>query len=303
MIGQDFSFLIRDTEYREKRRIIARSTYRTGHWRGEVEIARKDGTTADALLSSAKIIDEHGKPIGFVCSFKGLTDTRAMQHKMLQSEKLATLGQMAAGVAHEIRNPLGSIKMSLRLLRDERRGAEEVEVVEHIRDAVGSMEVIVNELLDYTREIALQMDDYDVSRIVQGAVFGMEEDWRRKGVEVSVVAGDGACTATVDGIRIKQVVTNIVKNAVEAVPPGTGRVEVRIEGSDNGPGMPRADRDKVFQPFYTTKAQGVGLGMPIVKRLVELHGGEVRVTSETGKGTVVSVKLPKVPFGSGGAGR
>ncbi|MGE5753447.1 MAG: ATP-binding protein [Deltaproteobacteria bacterium] len=312
MIGQDFSFLIRDTEYREKRRIIARSTYRTGHWRGEVEIARKDGTTADALLSSAKIIDEHGKPIGFVCSFKDLTDTKAMQHKMLQSEKLATLGQMAAGVAHEIRNPLGSIKMSLRLLRDEKRGAEEVEVVEHIRDAVGSMEVIVNELLDYTREIALQMDDYDVTRIVQGAVFGMEEDWKRKGVEVSVVVGDGACTATVDGIRIKQVITNIVKNAVEAAPHGSGKVEVRIEGrdgfvrlevSDNGPGMRQAERDKVFQPFYTTKAQGVGLGMPIVKRLVELHGGEVRVTSETGKGTVVSVRLPKVPFGPGGAGR
>jgi PAS domain S-box-containing protein len=312
MIGQDFNLLIRDTEYREKRRIIARSTYRTGHWRGEVEILRKDGTAADALLSTAKIIDERGKPIGFVSSFKDLTETKAMQHKMLQSEKLASLGQMAAGVAHEIRNPLGSIKMSLRLLRDELRDAEEVETVEHIRDAVGSMEVIVNELLDYTREIALQMDEYDVSRIVRSAVFGMEEDWKRKGVEVTVADGGGSCSATVDGIRIKQVVTNIVKNAVEAAPAGAGRVEVRVSGkdgfvhlavADDGPGMRPDELAKVFQPFYTTKAQGVGLGMPIVKRLVELHGGEVRVASEAGKGTSVTVKLPRFPFGAGGGGR
>jgi PAS domain S-box-containing protein len=101
MIGQDFNLLIRDTEYREKRRIIARSTYRTGHWRGEVEILRKDGTAADALLSTAKIIDERGKPIGFVSSFKDLTESKAMQHKMLQREA-GLLGQMAAGW-HEIR--------------------------------------------------------------------------------------------------------------------------------------------------------------------------------------------------------
>jgi signal transduction histidine kinase len=174
------------------------------------------------------------------------------------------------------------------------------------------MEVIVNELLDYTREIALQMDDYDVSRIVRSAVFGMEEDWKRKGVEVTVTDGGGTCSATVDGIRIKQVVTNIVKNAVEAAPAGGGRVEVRISGkdgfvhlevADDGPGMHPDELSKVFQPFYTTKAQGVGLGMPIVKRLVELHGGEVRVASEAGKGTAVTVKLPRFPFGAGGGGR
>jgi PAS domain S-box-containing protein len=309
MIGQDFNLLIRDTEYREKRRIIARSTYRTGFWRGEVEIIRKDGTVADALLSTAKIIDARGKPMGFVSSFKDLTEIKAMQNRMSQSEKLASLGQMAAGVAHEIRNPLGSIKMSLRLLKDELRGAEEADVVEHIRDAVGSMEVIVNELLDYTREITLQMDEFDVRGIAQSAVYGLEEDWKRKGVEVEVKGAEGPVTATVDGVRIKQVITNIVKNAVDASPPGEGRVGVHVAGKDgfvylsvedNGHGMNAGEVEKVFQPFYTTKAQGVGLGMPIVKRLVELHGGEVRVSSSEGKGTSVSVRLPRQPFGAGG---
>ncbi len=309
MIGQDFNFLIRDTQYREKRRIIARSTYRTGRWRGEVEILRKDGTAA-ALLSTAKIIDDRGKPIGFVSSFKDLTEIKEMQNKMIQSEKLASLGQMAAGVAHEIRNPLGSMKMSLRLLRDELRSRDSTEIVEHIRQAVGSMEVIVNELLDYTREISLQTDEYDMARIVRTVVADLEEDGRRRGVTVEIAGG--ACTATVDGVRIKQVVTNIVKNALEATLPGEGKVKVELgsrEGyvhlsvSDNGRGMDAEEREKVFQPFYTTKAQGVGLGMPIVKRLVELHGGEVRISSEAGKGTVVSVALPRSPFGAAGTAR
>jgi signal transduction histidine kinase len=216
---------------------------------------------------------------------------------------------MAAGVAHEIRNPLGSIKMSLRFLRDEIRGGGEADAVEHIRDAVGSMEVIVNELLDYTREITLQVDEYDVQGIAKAAVFGLEEDWKRRGVEVEVSGDDGPWTAAVDGVRIKQVITNIVKNAVEAAPDGIGKVNIRIAGKDgfvhlsvedNGHGMPPGEVAKVFQPFYTTKAQGVGLGMPIVKRLVELHGGEVRISSEEGKGTRVSVKLPRFPFGAGG---
>ncbi len=322
MIGRDFNFIVHDTRYREKRRIIARSTYRTGHWRGEVEIIRRDGSFAPALLSTAKIIDERGKPIGFVSSFKDLTDIKAMQHKMIQTEKLASLGQMAAGVAHEVRNPLGSIKMSLRLLRDDLRSAETIEVVEHIRDAVGSMEVIVNELLDYTRDITLQLDEYDVGKIARSAVAGLEEETAKKGVAVEIEEPGGSLTAMVDGVRLKQAMTNIVKNAVDAARPAGGRVSVRIaDGArprerspggrsadgyvritveDDGPGMSEEEVEKVFQPFYTTKAQGVGLGMSIVKRLVELHGGDVRVASTAGSGTVVTVSLPRFPFGGVG---
>jgi PAS domain S-box-containing protein len=312
MIGKDFNFLVHDTQYREKRRIIARSTYRTGRWRGEVEILRRDGARVPALLSTAKIMDERGRPMGFVSSFKDLTEIKEMQHKMIQSAKLASLGQMAAGVAHEIRNPLGSIKMSLQLIREDLRRAESREAIEHIRDAVGSMEVIVNELLDYTREITLQVDEYDIGKIVRSAVFGMDEDLRKRGVVVEVADAGSPRTAFVDGIRIKQVVNNIVKNAVEAAPAGGGRVAIRVSGEngivrlsvrDDGPGMGPDELEKVFQPFYTTKAQGVGLGMSIVKRLIEMHGGEVRVESAPGRGTVVSVLLPRVPFGEAGNAR
>ena len=126
---------------------------------------------------------------------------------------------------------------------------------------------------------------------------------------MAVSAPPVPCTALVDGIRVKQVLTNVVKNAVEAAPDRNGKVlvtlserdgGVRITVEDNGPGMTDEELGKVFQPFYTNKAQGVGLGMPIVKRLVELHGGEVRIDSGGG-GTTVSVDLPRYPFaGTGG---
>ncbi|HQU13055.1 MAG TPA: PAS domain-containing sensor histidine kinase, partial [Thermodesulfobacteriota bacterium] len=282
----------------------------TGHWRGEVDIVRGDGTNAPGLVSTARITDRGGGAAGFVASFKDLTELKAMQNKMIQSEKLASLGQMAAGVAHEIRTPLGSIKMSTRLLGDG-VGADSAEVIGTIREAVSSMEVIVNELLEYTREIALHLDEYDLVKITRSAIFGLEEEAGRKGVSVAVSAPLVPCTALVDGIRVKQVLTNVVKNAVEAAPDRSGKVlvtlserdgGVRITVEDNGPGMTGEELGKVFQPFYTNKAQGVGLGMPIVKRLVELHGGEVRIDSGSGRGTTVSVDLPRYPFaGAGGA--
>jgi PAS domain S-box-containing protein len=303
MIGGDFQLLILDTPYREKQRIVARATYRNGHWRGEVEIVRGDGTHAPGLVSTARITAKGGGAAGFVASFKDLTELKAMQNKMIQSEKLASLGQMAAGVAHEIRTPLGSIKMSTRLLGD--GTADAAEVIGTIREAVSSMEVIVNELLEYTREIALHLDEYDLVKITRSAVFGLEEEAGRRGVSVGVSAPPVACTALVDGVRVKQVLTNIVKNAVEAAPDRDGKVLVTLSErdggvlitvEDNGPGMNGEELGKVFQPFYTNKAQGVGLGMPIVKRLVELHGGEVRIDSWTGRGTTVSVDLPRYPF-------
>jgi PAS domain S-box-containing protein len=310
MIGGNFQLLIRDTPYREKQRIVARATYRNGHWRGEVDIVRGDGTHAPGLVSTARITDKGGGAAGFVASFKDLTELKAMQNKMIQSEKLASLGQMAAGVAHEIRTPLGSIKMSTRLLGNGDGGADAAEVIATIREAVSSMEVIVNELLEYTREIALHLDEYDLVKITRSAIFGLEEEAGRKGVSVDVSAPPGPCTALVDGIRVKQVLTNVVKNAVEAAPDRDGKVlvtlserdgGVRIAVEDNGPGMTGEELGKVFQPFYTNKAQGVGLGMPIVKRLVELHGGEVRIDSGGGKGTTVFVDLPRYPFaGPGG---
>ncbi|RJP19787.1 MAG: PAS domain S-box protein [Deltaproteobacteria bacterium] len=309
MIGEGFQLLIRDTPYREKQRIIARSTYRHGRWRGEVDFVRGDGTQTAGLVSTARINDERGRAAGFVASFKDLSEIKAMQNKMIQSEKLASLGQMAAGVAHEIRTPLGSIKMSTRLLREEAAGSEASEMLGTIRDAVASMEVIVNELLDYTRDIALQLDDYDLVSIARSSVFGLEDEWRRRGVSVGVESSEGPVSAIVDGVRIKQVLTNIVKNAVEAAPDLRGRVTVRLAGGngavritveDNGPGMTAEELGNVFQPFYTSKAQGTGLGMSIVKRLVELHGGEVRIDSDAGRGTTVSVDLPRTPFAGTG---
>lgn len=304
LLGKDYSVLIVDSPVGEMRRVISRATYRIGKWRGEVEVNRGEKGSASALLSTSRVVDPKGETTGFVASFKDLTAQKEMQKRMIQSEKLASLGQMAAGVAHEIRHPLGSIKMSARMIPASEDPAT-AEAIDSIREAVTSMEIIVNELLDYTRDVSLSLDIFDLAGIVKGAVFGLADESEKRGVKVEVES-KGDVSARVDGVRVKQVVGNVVKNAVEASPRGgTVRVAlsrgrrdtVRIAVSDAGEGMDEIAREKMFQPFFTTKAQGVGLGMAIVKRFVEMHGGEVVVESVPGAGTTVTLVFPRIPFG------
>ncbi|RMG59489.1 MAG: PAS domain S-box protein, partial [Deltaproteobacteria bacterium] len=301
-VGEEVWSLICDSEYGELRNVIRNATTRHGFWRGEVSVRRKDGTECPVLLSSSRIIGEGGEVSGFVFSLKDLEEFKKMQARLIQSEKLATLGQMAAGVAHEIRNPLGSIRMCLKLIREEGLSPDLHDLLSNIDEAVSSMETIVNDLLDYTREIRLQPDDFNVAEIVRGAIAQLQDEIRGKRVEVEFSDGIHPVYARVDGIRMKQVFVNLIKNALDSVKEGEGKISLHLSETheavvfvveDNGEGMDPERVEKAFHPFFTTKAQGVGLGLPIVKRIVELHGGEVYLESAPGKGTSVRVKVPK----------
>jgi two-component system sensor histidine kinase HydH len=225
---------------------------------------------------------------------------------------------MAAGVAHEIRNPLGGIKMATRLLSSGELGGGALshEMARTILSGIAEIEHIINSLLDFTRDTKLERADYELARILDPVVEGAVVEGRARGVEVGYGRLDREVTAAADGQKLRQVFTNVMKNALEAIPPGQsgGRVLVHlfmegdraaVEVVDNGVGIGADEREKIFLPFFTTKPSGTGLGMAIVKKIVDLHNGDIMLESSPGRGTRVRISLPAVgiaqPLAGGGS--
>jgi PAS domain S-box-containing protein len=272
-------------------------------WKGEVRARTRAGREFPAHLAVTPIFDPGGQVLGTVGVLRDLTEQHELQRRLIHQETLASLGQMAAGVAHEIRNPLGGIKMAMAVLAKHNGDTLSREMTESMRSGVAEIESIVSHLLDYTRETRLDRQPFDVERIVREVVQALSGDARARGVALSSPPTFPAgVVGLVDGPRLRQVVTNVVRNAIEAAErrPG-GRVEARCHGRDgaivfevvdNGVGMTQDERERMFLPFFTTKPTGTGLGLAIVKKIVDLHGGEIHVASEPGRGTRVSIALP-----------
>jgi PAS domain S-box-containing protein len=271
-------------------------------WKGEVRARTRAGRDFPAHLAVTPIFDPGGQVLGTVGVLRDLTEQHEMQRRLIHQETLASLGQMAAGVAHEIRNPLGGIKMAMAVLAKHNGDTLSREMTESMRSGVAEIESIVSHLLDYTRETRLDRQPFDVEQIMREVVHALGSEARARGVTLSCQTFPSGVIALVDGHRLRQVLTNVVRNAIEAAErrPG-GRVNVVCQGrddsivfeiADNGVGMTPEERERMFLPFFTTKPTGTGLGLAIVKKIVDLHAGEIHVTSEPGRGTRVVIALP-----------
>jgi PAS domain S-box-containing protein len=271
-------------------------------WKGEVCARARTGREFPAHLAITPIVDRRGRVLGSVGVLRDLTEQREIERRLIHQEKLASLGQMAAGVAHEIRNPLGGIKMALGLLAGgDAPGPLSREMVETMRSGIIEIEAIISHLLDYTRDTRLDRQPYDLAQILRQVGQAFAREVAPRGVEVDW-SGCRDSVALVDGQRIRQVFTNVVRNAIEAASrERIAQVRVRChrdnglvvaEVTDNGVGMTREERERMFLPFFTTKPAGTGLGLAIVKKIVDLHGGEIQVESAPGRGTRVRILLP-----------
>jgi len=277
-------------------------------WGGQVMGRTAQGRAFPAHVAMTSLFDDRGHRMGTVGVLRDLTEQVETQRRLIHREKLASLGEMAAGVAHEIRNPLGGIKMATNLLSSPEVDGSPLsqEMTRSILAGIGEIETIINSLLDWTRDARLERGEYELHRILDPVMEAVAAEGRGRGVQVAYGRVEREVTAAVDGQKLRQVFTNVMKNALEAIEPrrGAGRVTVDlftegeravVEVVDDGVGISSEDRDRIFLPFFTTKPSGTGLGMSIVKKIVDLHGGDIAIESAPGHGTRVRISLPAAP--------
>jgi signal transduction histidine kinase len=226
-----------------------------------------------------------------------LAKLREMQLQLDRAERLSALGGLAAGVAHEIRNPLNAISMAAqRLNRGDVR-----ELTEVIRDEIRRLNEIVEGFLSFSRTKSLRMEPQDLNEIVRQFVILVEEEARSRGVELTPRPAEAPVIVRVDADKLRQALFNITRNALEAVPE-RGTVSISVERlksgwaavniADNGRGLAGDQIDRMFDPDFTTKEKGLGLGLSIAHEIVAGHGGEIRVETRPGQGTTFTVLLP-----------
>ena len=219
------------------------------------------------------------------------------------SERLAALGQLSAGLAHEIRNPLGVIQASAELLSKNvsQENAVAHEVAGFIRSEVLRTNQLVTRFLDFARPAQAHREEADLNEVVKSAVFQAKESIRNENSPVSVQVTSGAVPPLpLDVTIIESCILNLLLNARDAMPDG-GVISVETGADsrnawlvvrDEGYGIPAESLEDIFNPFFTTKANGVGLGLAMVSKFVDSHGGRVQVASQPGKGTTFRISLP-----------
>jgi signal transduction histidine kinase len=227
------------------------------------------------------------------------------QKKLIQAEKLAQIGRLAATIAHEIRNPLTSIKLNVqKVVEDGRLPALEMEHMAITQEGIVQIEKFIKELLNFTRASDLRRARFPVSQILDESLKVMAGCFQEKKVAVEKRLEDGLPEVLVDGDKMRQVFVNLIRNAWEAVGEG-GRIKIaaslsgegaarriRVRVSDNGCGIPEKDWENIFEPFVTTKSSGFGLGLANARKIVEQHGGTIRVARKRSPGTAFEVLIP-----------
>jgi PAS domain S-box-containing protein len=264
----------------------------------------------------SQVKDEAGNAIGAVMFFKDLTQVEQLEERERLRDRLAALGEMAAGIAHELKNPLAGIEVMAGLLRRQVPDSKEAQsLLADIMSEAKLANSIVVEMLEFVRPIRLQVERTDLAEVVHQSITLAESKVRRGAVAMHVDLEEGLPAIDGDLNQLSQVFSNLLTNAFEAL-DGDGHVSITafqraievdpavmgMEGTatpvvvvdviDDGPGVPAEATDKIFDPFFTTKPQGSGLGLAIVRKIVDAHDGRIDVNSVAGQGTRFRVTLP-----------
>jgi two-component system sensor histidine kinase HydH len=269
----------------------------------EIGIKQQDGHTIPLSVIATEVVTTDGTFVGHMYILKDLSQIKQLQMEVQKKDKLAAIGNLAAGVAHEVRNPLSSIKgyasyfKTLFAEDSENRAAAEVLVNETER-----LNRVITELLEISRPSEIKLQEVDIRTVLDTTIRLIHSDANQQGnIEFSTDISEDLKSIPVDPDRFVQVLMNLYLNGIQAMPDGglikTGvkskNDQVEIVITDTGIGMTEGTKRQLFNPYFTTKTTGTGLGMAIVHKIIEAHKGEINVSSQEGKGTEISIRLPK----------
>jgi PAS domain S-box-containing protein len=300
LIGQDHRIVNSGYHSREFMRDLWQTIARGSVWRGEIRNQAKDGSFYWVETTIVPFLDERGKPRQYLAIRYDITARKKAEAMLREQAALAHLGQLAAIVAHEVRNPLAGLRGSLQVIssrcepRDRSAIAAMIQRIDGLNDKV-------EDLLLYARPKPPRWQRVDVKTLLRDVVASAQISAGRP-APIPITGDDVMATADPDMLRAA--LLNLALNACQAavnrdveVHVAADREVCRIAVSDRGPGIPPDVRERVFEPFFTTRVNGTGLGLAIVKRLMELQDGKVELTARAGGGTIAEVTLPRAAAG------
>ena len=269
----------------------------------EIEYPLADGKKVPLDVSVSLLeVDSEIFP-GYMILFRDLTEIQYLKREIERSRRLASLGRLAAGIAHEIRNPLSSIKGFATYFRDRYRDEpEDRKTAEIMIQEVERLNRVISQLLEFARPMAIQKQSVSIHAVIQHSLDIIEKAARTKDIRINESLSSDIKDISIDPDKIKQVLLNLYLNALEAMGNG-GSLSIelkkeeisgrkRLSVSDTGKGINKDDIEHVFDPYFTTKPSGTGLGLAIVHSIIEAHEGEVYVESEVDEWTTVTILLP-----------
>jgi PAS domain S-box-containing protein len=269
-------------------------------WKGEIRNKAKDGTYYWVDTTIVPFLNEHGKPYQYLAIRNDITERKKTEEVLHRQDKLAAVGQLAAGVAHEIRNPLTSMKGYAEFLQLDEKDPERMEFLNIILDEIERVNTIVEDFMVLAKPKAVELEEKNVVPVIKNVVSLLEFEARKKNVHLSFDCNQEIIQIECDENRLKQVFLNFIKNGIEAMPNGGDlhvktiihENNVQISIQDSGVGIPKEKLKKLGEPFFTTKKNGNGLGLMVSFKIIESHNGKVFVESEPNKGTTFNILLP-----------
>jgi two-component system sensor histidine kinase HydH len=269
----------------------------------EIDCTIADGSVVPLEIGASILQDANGVFLGYILLFKDLTEVRSLRREIARNQRLASLGRLAAGVAHEIRNPLSSIKGFATYFKERYPDAPQDQKTANIMIAeVDRLNRVVGQLLEFARPIPVSPKLTSLQGLVDDSVRLIEQKAKEKQLTVKTLNSVKVDKTVIDPDRINQVLLNLYLNAIESMEPGgelgvelsadeeNHRIEIRV--SDTGCGIPGEHLSRIFDPYFTTKSTGTGLGLAIAHNIMEAMGGKIISSSRPGKGTTFCITIP-----------